>query len=116
MQIVNCKYLGKIHFIIIWIRKRSFNRFTISSIVQKKNDIRPFTHIDIFGQSHLALLDSGANKSVIGGELAQQLISSKPFNKFKSVVRTADGQTQNVAGTIQIPLTYNSVDNNFEFE
>lgn len=115
MQIVNCKYLGKIHFIIIWIRKRSFNRFTISSIVQKKNDIRPFTHIDIFGQSHLALLDSGANKSVIGGELAQQLISSKPFNKFKSVVRTADGQTQNVAGTIQIPLTYNSVDNNFEF-
>ncbi|OIC11714.1 hypothetical protein A7M48_20240 [Acinetobacter baumannii] len=105
MQIVNCKYLGKIHFIIIWIRKRSFNRFTISSIVQNKNDIRPFTHIDIFGQSHLALLDSGANKSVIGGELAQQLISSKPFNKFKSVVRTADGQTQNVAGTIQIPLT-----------
>lgn len=98
-----------------WIRKRSFNRFTISSIVQNKNDIRPFTHIDIFGQSHLALLDSGANKNVIGGELAQQLISSKPFNKFKSVVRTADGQTQNVAGTIQIPLIYNFVDNNFEF-
>jgi len=35
-----------------WIRKRSFNRFTISSIVHNKNDIRPFTHIDIFGESH----------------------------------------------------------------
>jgi len=92
------------------MRKRAINRCIISSIIHKKNNIRPSTMIEIFGHEYSALLDSGANKSVIGGKLAQQIISNKLYNKFKSVVRTADGQTQSVAGTISISLTYNSKD------
>jgi len=49
--------------------------------------------VEIFSLEYSALLDSGPNKSVIGGKLAQQIISNKLYNKFKSIVRTADGQT-----------------------
>lgn len=45
-----------------WMRKRAFNRCIISSIIHKKNDIRPFTMVQIFGLEYSALLDSGANK------------------------------------------------------
>jgi len=50
--------------------------------------------VEIVGLEYSALLDSGANKSVIGGKLAHKKISSKLYNKLKSVVRTADGQNK----------------------
>jgi len=71
--------------------------------------------MEILGLEYSTLLDSGAKKSVIGGKLAHQIISNKLYKKFKSVVRTADGQTQSVTGTISIPLTYNSINSKFKF-
>ncbi|KAH8340330.1 hypothetical protein KR074_008541, partial [Drosophila pseudoananassae] len=69
-----------------------------------------------FGKEYLALLDSGANKSVIGGSLAQQVLSRNPFpSNSKGVVRTADGQSKSVAGLIKLPLTYNSTSSDFTF-
>ncbi|KAH8273751.1 hypothetical protein KR018_007136, partial [Drosophila ironensis] len=69
-----------------------------------------------FGKEFLALLDSGANKSVIGGGLAQQVLSQNNFpNNAKGAVQTADGQSQAVAGLIKIPLTYNSTSAEFPF-
>lgn len=65
---------------------------------------------------HLALLDSGANKSVIGSKLAQKLVDMGcVFGKTKNVVHTADGQTQMIVGLITVPLTYHSVKTRFEF-
>jgi len=59
--------------------------------------------VEIVGLEYSALLDSGAIKSVIGGKLSHKKISIKLYNKLKSLVRTADGQTQSVAGTISFP-------------
>ncbi|XP_036346606.1 uncharacterized protein LOC118755914 [Rhagoletis pomonella] len=99
-----------------WLKKRNLNKFIISAIIHSKDDIRPFTNIEIFGHKHLALLDSGANKSVIGGALAAEIVS-KPlkFNKINGIVHAADGHKQTVAGTVSIPLTYNSIEAEFEF-
>jgi len=75
-----------------WKEKRRLNCFTISAIVQKGNDIRPFTQIEILNESYLALLDSGANKSVIGSALAKRIISEQiNLSKVNGVVHTADG-------------------------
>lgn len=99
-----------------WIRKRSLSRFVVSSITNKENDIRPFTQIEFWGQHYLALLDSGANKSVIGGNLAQRVLKDNLVSRrMCGVVRTADGQIQSVAGSIIMPLTYNSIKGEFEF-
>lgn len=88
----------------------------ISAIVHKMHDIRPFTNVNMLGESILALLDSGANKSVIGGSLALKIVLNNPdFHKLNSSVRTADGQRQTVAGTITVSLTYNSKQSDFEF-
>jgi len=87
-------------------------KLKLSTNIHKKNDIRPFTIVQIFGLKFSALLDSGANKSVSGGQFAQQIIFDKPYNKFKSLVRTEDGQIQSVASTISIFSTYNSIDSN----
>lgn len=99
-----------------WKRKRPLRKYMISAIVNKKHDIRPFTNVDMLGESVLALLDSGANKSIIGGSLAFKIVlNNSVFHKLNSSVRTADGQTQTVAGTITVPLTYNSIKSDFEF-
>lgn len=42
-----------------WKRKRQLRKYMISAIVNKKHDIRPFTNVDMLGESVLALLDSG---------------------------------------------------------
>ena len=99
-----------------WQRQRSLRHFTVSSIVQRSGDIRPFTQVEILGKEYLALLDSGANKSVIGGNLAQHLVSNNlVLDKRKGIVRTAEGQSQCVEGLITVPLSYNSLTFNFEF-
>jgi len=86
-----------------WMRKRPFIRWIV--FIQKKNDIRPFTVVQILGLEFSALLDSGANKSVSGGQFAQQIIFDKPYNKIQIVVRTEDGQIQSVASTISISIS-----------
>lgn len=99
-----------------WRRIRGQQRYTISSIVHRSGDIRPFTQVNVFSEDYMALLDSGANKSVMGGKLAQKVVDEGLVSgKTKGVVHTADGQTQSIAGLISVSLTYNSLSTDFEF-
>ncbi|KAH8323657.1 hypothetical protein KR074_004329, partial [Drosophila pseudoananassae] len=88
---------------------RKLKKVVISSLLHKHNDIRPFSQIQILGQPYLALLDSGANKSVIGGALAKRILAEKNnFKSRKGMVKTADGQMQNIARVITVSLTFNT--------
>lgn len=95
---------------------RELKKVVISSLLHKNNDIRPFSQIQILGQPYLALLDSGANKSVIGGALAKRILAEKNnFESRKGMVKTADGQMQNIAGVITVSLTFNTKHDSIEF-
>lgn len=63
----------------------------------------------------MALLDSGANKSVIGGNLALEIKNAPNFKKCLGNVRTADGQRQNVLGTVRLEITFQRQTRQFEF-
>ncbi|KAL7725208.1 hypothetical protein ACLKA6_017526 [Drosophila palustris] len=55
------------------------------------------------------LLDTGANISCIGADLAARDWSSfKQFRKISSQVRTADGGSQAVTGTLNVEVAYNN--------
>ncbi|KAM8701833.1 hypothetical protein ACLKA7_007820 [Drosophila subpalustris] len=55
------------------------------------------------------LLDTGANISCIGADLAARDWSSfKQFRKISSHVRTADGGSQAVTGTLNVEVAYNN--------
>lgn len=74
-----------------WAKKKRLRRFTISSIVYQTSDIRPYIQIDIKGEPVLALLDSGANKRVIGGQLAKIILEQNSTSPTCSgYVKTAD--------------------------
>jgi len=61
-------------------------------------------------------LDSGAKKSVIDAELAQRIILQKcPVRPLKGMVKTADGQTQEVVGIYTLPISFNSVQRDMSF-
>ncbi|KAH8361962.1 hypothetical protein KR084_010681, partial [Drosophila pseudotakahashii] len=94
-----------------WKSKRRYHSYTISSITRTATDIRPFANIILFDQPYLALLDSGANKSVVGGSLAKSIVSGKhKFTRTRGNVRTADGTKQTILGTILVQMTYNSIE------
>ena len=84
---------------------KSFRVCVISSIVNRDTDSRPYINLKIFDTVYFALLDNGANKSVIGGKLAKQVQENNKFHRCKGNVRTADGQSQNVLGTITLDIT-----------
>ncbi|KAL7726117.1 hypothetical protein ACLKA6_002587 [Drosophila palustris] len=59
--------------------------------------------------SEQGLLDTGANISCIGADLAARDWSSfKQFRKISSHVRTADGGSQAVTGTLNVEVAYNN--------
>ncbi|KAM8707567.1 hypothetical protein ACLKA7_014661 [Drosophila subpalustris] len=59
--------------------------------------------------SKQGLLDTGANISCIGADLAARDWSSfKQFRKISSHVRTADGGSQAVTGTLNVEVAYNN--------
>lgn len=93
-----------------WQRLKGFRKYVVSSVVYKGSDIRPYANLQILEKSYLSLLDSGANKSCVGGIFAQQILSdsSLKFKKFFGNVRTADGKSQQVVGSISLMVTYNN--------
>lgn len=90
-------------------------KFTISAIVNKNSDNRPYILLKIGEGEHFALLDSGANVSVIGGKLADGIMKTGNYNRWHGNVRTADGQKQCVSGTVKLDISYNGQEINCEF-
>lgn len=100
-----------------WQRHKFLKRYVISPIVYDASDIRPYANIEIFGKNYLGLLDSGANKSCIGSELARSILDNEVgvYKKCRGSVKTADGKRQMVAGIITMSITFNNQQKEMEF-
>lgn len=85
---------------------KMFRKSVISSVVGKDLDNRPYAKLKVNSTIYFALLDSGANTSVIGGNLSSQVQNDSNFRKIKGSVKTADGQRQDVVGTVTLDITF----------
>lgn len=105
-------------FIYKGIRKRNLSYFkkrnqckkqiSISSISSSK-DIRPYVVVEIAGITFKALLDSGANISVLGRdcEIFLEKVGIK-FHHFPTALSTANGERVRIIGYIHTTITFNS--------
>ncbi|XP_055584991.1 uncharacterized protein LOC129737854 [Uranotaenia lowii] len=77
-------------------------------ILNLENDSRPFAKVTIFGLPLIGLLDSGANKSILGqgAEHFIQICRLKVLPVDLEVV-TANGQNLKVLGYVSTPVTFN---------
>lgn len=98
-----------------WRKVKSYKKYIVSAILQKDFDIRPYTNIRFGNRTHVALLDSGANKSVIGGQLAKEILNYECFRKYLGRVKTADGKVQNVSGSVVLDIEFQNITKPFEF-
>lgn len=64
-----------------YIKRKLYKSCVISPIISRELDSRPFVNLKIQDSFYLALLDSGANRSIIGGQLAARIQSNKEFRK-----------------------------------
>lgn len=71
-----------------------------------KNDTRPYLNIIIYGCDVLALLDSGATRTILGGPGWSWLEKLCPLNTFGAQKCTvANGESCHVIGSISLPIT-----------
>ena len=98
-----------------WSRRKTFNKITISAIERNGFDSRPRARLTIFGKVVVALLDSGATDSCIGGDLARDIVAQRKFRKCFTTVRTADGMRQQVVGSISIFISFNGHEHSMSF-
>jgi hypothetical protein len=78
----------------------------------KVQDNRPYIHVEIAGKRILALLDSGANQTILGQE-GLSLLEELKF-KMRRVLgnfslQTADGAAQSLLGQVVLPLCIEGV-------
>lgn len=79
----------------------------VSTIVSNPKDMRYYAKVSFLDFEEYGLLDTGANISCIGGNLAQKDFSKySNFRSARSHARTADGSTQNVLGWIDVEVTF----------
>jgi len=77
----------------------------VSTIRFKGNDKRPYAEARLLDKIIIGLLDTGAAISVIGGNLAKQIIQSKhPFKPVATAAFTANGKRQEVVGRFCTPV------------
>ncbi|XP_059221616.1 uncharacterized protein LOC131996179 [Stomoxys calcitrans] len=98
-----------------WKSLKKLRQYVISSIVTLQADTRPYLPLTVCGQLYFALLDSGANKSVIGGSLVEKVRTLQGFKKYRGVVRTADGQGQEIVGIVNLEFYHQGEMCVFEF-
>lgn len=94
-----------------WKRLKLFRKYMIASINTRNNDTKPFMPITIDERLYFALLDSGANKTVIGGELSRKIQELPEFKKCYEDFRTADGQIQKISGIATVKFIYQGGEN-----
>lgn len=74
--------------------------------VEKPRDNRPYIQVTLYNQQLVALLDSGANQSIIGSEGLYILdrFNIKIQTSKSKFVTTADGQKQQISGSVLLPI------------
>ena len=74
--------------------------------VAKPHDNRPYIEIKLYDQPLVALLDSGANQSIIGskGLYILNKFNVKIESSKSKFVTTADGQKQKISGSVLLPI------------
>lgn len=88
-------------------QRRICNKIQISTIFSNPQDMRYYAKVSFLGFDEYGLLDTGANISCIGGELAKTNFSKFPkFSQCKSYVKTADGKCQKVLGWIDVNISF----------
>lgn len=88
-------------------RRKICHQILVSSIISNPKDMRYYAKVSFLDFDELGLLDTGANVSCVGGELACTDFSKySNFNKCKTYVKTADGNTQKVLGWLHVEISF----------
>lgn len=87
----------------------------VSSLVSKVNNNSPYILLNLLNKNCFALLDSGANISVIGGNLCSDIFESKNYIRGIGNVKTANGKRQHVLGTTLLDINYKGDTKSIEF-
>lgn len=78
--------------------------------ISKNNDPRPFLVVEIAGVEVEGLLDSGASISCLGNGALDWLSKiGLHWTRFRSSVKTADGNAQLVLGHLDVPIKYGDI-------
>lgn len=93
-----------------YYKKRKISRSVlISAIISNPEDLRYYAQVSFLKFHELGLIDTGANVSCIGSDLASIDFHNVPnFIKCKSYVKTADGSPQTVLGWLDTEVTFKS--------
>lgn len=84
-------------------------------ILTNSSDNRFFIEIFIAGRSLHALLDSGAQMSLISADLAQDLNVAHCIKPYHSTVVTANNSPIHINGSIKLPVLFNRILSTHEF-
>ena len=82
----------------------------LNSIIIPGQDNRPHAVISILGEEHTALLDSGANCSLLGGKsinIVEQL-GLRTGTVASGGIKTADGTHHKIDHFVRLPIVYNN--------
>lgn len=92
----------------LYYKNRRFaSKFYLSSIVSNPSDKRFYATVKFLNFSELGLLDTGANVSCIGSDLASTDFDTfKEFSALKTFVKTADGMLQRVTGYLNVDVEF----------
>lgn len=87
--------------------KKECSKYILSSIINDPQDQRYYAQISFLNITEYGLLDSGANVSCIGSQLALSDFSKfNEFREFKALIKTADGNKQKVFGYLEVNVQF----------
>lgn len=99
-----------------WKLRRICRRFLVSAVITNPSDKRYYAKMGFLQFVELGLLDTGANISCIGAELARYDFSEcSGFSKCKAYVKTADGRPQDVIGWLNVEVRYKDLTHDLRF-
>lgn len=91
-------------------RRKVTSKYLISSISCNSTDKRLYAKVSFLNFEEHGLLDTGANVTCIGSDLALHNFSKfNEFKVFKSSVKTADGQLQKVLGFLDVHVCFKNL-------
>lgn len=87
--------------------KKLCSKFLVSTIVSNPKDFRYYAKVSFLDVEEYGLIDTGANVSCIGSELASKDYDKFPnFHKVTSSVKTVDGGLQKVCGWLEVNICF----------
>lgn len=94
-----------------WRKVRSCKKRFVCSVLDNTSDVRPYAEVILFGEKMLGLMDTGASLSCVGSRVAKDYIDAcRPYKKLNSVVRTADGNSQDVVGYVDTKISFKGLE------